>query len=278
MKLSIILASYDSGLYHAGFGRGPDAIIAGGLVDELVLRGHDVVVEDIGEIGDFQGREIATGFAVCRAVAGKVDQARDDERFPIVLTGNCLTAVGAVAGDAADSIIWIDQHGDLNTPETSSHGFLDGMALATTLGLCWRPMTAAIAGFQAIDPSRCMLVDARDLDPDEKRLLDTLPVVRAQCADALDKVGRLKAAGAARAHLHLDLDVHDPDVLQVNRYTKPGGPNPGQLRQLVCGLARSIPIVGLTVSAYDPAFDPQAEVPPVVGELLVDFLATIERL
>ncbi|AZN97429.1 arginase family protein [Mesorhizobium sp. M9A.F.Ca.ET.002.03.1.2] len=277
MKLSIILAPYDSGLYHAGFGQGPDAIIAGGLVDELTLRGHDVVVEDIGEVGDAQKREIATGFAVCRAVAAKVDLARDDERFPIVLTGNCLTAAGAVAGDAADSIIWIDQHGDLNTPETSAYGFLDGMALATTLGLCWRPMTSAIPGFQAIDPSRCMLVDARDLDPDEKRLLDTLPIIRTRCADALDAVGKLKAAGAVRAHLHLDLDVLDPDVLQVNRYTKSGGPNPDQLRQLVCGLARSIPIAGVTLSAYDPAFDAKGEVPPVVGQLLGDFLAAIER-
>ena len=278
MKLSIILAPYDSGLYHAGCGQGPDAIIAGGLVDELTLRGHAVVVEDIGEVGDAQKREIATGFAVCRAVAAKVDLARDDERFPIVLAGNCLTAAGAVAGDAADSIIWIDQHGDLNTPETSAYGFLDGMALATTLGLCWRPMTSAIPGFQAIEPSRCMLVDARDLDPDEKRLLDTLPIIRTQCADALDTIGKLKAAGAVRAHLHLDLDVLDPDVLQVNRYTKSGGPNPDQLRQLVCGLARSIPIAGVTLSAYDPAFDAKGEVPPVVGQLLGDFLATLERI
>jgi arginase len=278
MKLSIILASYDSGLYHAGFGQGPDAIIAGGLVDELTLRGHDVVVEDIGEVGDAQRREIATGFAVCRAVAAKVDLARDDERFPIVLTGNCLTAAGAVAGDAADSIIWIDQHGDLNTPETSAYGFLDGMALATTLGLCWRPMTSMIPGFQAIDPSRCMLVDARDLDPDEKRLLDTLPIIRTQCADALDTIAKLKAAGAVRAHLHLDLDVLDPDVLQVNRYARPGGPSPDQLRQLVCGLARSIPIVGITISAYDPAFDAKGEVPPVVGQLLGEFLAMLERI
>lgn len=277
MKLSVILAPYDSGLYHAGCGQGPDAIIAGGLVDELAFRGHDVVVEDIG-VGDAQKREIATGFAVCRAVATKVDMARDDERFPIVLTGNCLTAAGAVAGDTADSIIWIDQHGDLNTPETSAYGFLDGMALATMLGLCWRPMTSAIPGFQAIDPSRCMLVDARDLDPDERRLLETLPIIRAQWADALDNVGKLKAAGAAQVHLHLDLDVHDPDVLRVNRYARPGGPNPGQLRQLVCGLAKSIPIVGVTLSAYDPAFDAKGEVPPVVGQLLGDFLAALARI
>ncbi|MER8374957.1 arginase family protein [Mesorhizobium sp. M1406] len=164
MKISIILASYDSGHYHGGMGQGPDALISGGLVDALTMAGHDVAVEDIGKVGDNQEREIATGFAVCNAVATEVRLALDGGRFPIVLAGNCLTSAGAVAGEGADAIIWADQHGDLNTPETSIYGFLDGMALATVLGLCWRPMAAAIPGFKPIDPSRCVLVNARDLD------------------------------------------------------------------------------------------------------------------
>lgn len=278
MKVSIILASYDSGNYHGGFGQGPDAIIAGGLVDELVLHGHEVKVGDIEKVGDDQGREIATGFAVCNAVAAKVGQAREQGRFPVVLAGNCLTAAGAVAGEAADSILWIDQHGDLNTPETSKTGFLDGMALASVLGQCWQPMTRVIPGFNVVEPSRCMLIGTRDLDAAESRLLEKLPIVRAKCAEAPERVAKLKAVGATRAHLHVDLDVHDPESLQVNRYAEPGGPDPEQLRQAVCGLARSIPIVGITLSAYDPAFDPSGEVPPVVGQLLVDLLAALERI
>ena len=147
-----------------------------------------------------------------------------------MLAGNCLTSAGAVAGEAADSIIWADQHGDLNTPETSTYGFLDGMALATVLGLCWRPMANAIPGFKAIDPARCMLVDARDLDPDEKELLETLPVIRAECPDGAGAVGRLKAPAPSARTCIIDLDVHDPEELQVNRYTTPGGPAPEQLR------------------------------------------------
>ena len=54
MKISIILASYDSGHYHGGMGQGPDAIVAGGLVDALTLAGHDVAVTDIGRVGDEQ--------------------------------------------------------------------------------------------------------------------------------------------------------------------------------------------------------------------------------
>ncbi|TPM99432.1 arginase family protein [Mesorhizobium sp. B2-1-3A] len=276
MKITIILASYDSGHYHGGMGQGPDALIAGGLVDALTMAGHDVAVEDIGRVGDDQEREIATGFAVCNAVSGEVRITIDRGRFPIVLAGNCLTSAGAVAGEGADAIIWADQHGDLNTPETSVYGFLDGMALATVLGLCWRPMASAIPGFQSIDPSRCVLVNARDLDPAEKKLLETLPVIRTECPGVAQATERLKAAGAKSVHMHLDLDVHDPRELQANRYVTPGGPSPEQLRDAACAMALAVPVVGITVSAYDPAFDAQADVPPLVGQLLNDLIATIE--
>jgi len=272
MKLALILAPYDSGHRHSGFGQGPEALINGGLVESLSLAGHDSVVTDIGEVGDGQGREIATGFAVCNAVATAVARARDAGRFPIVLTGNCLTAAGAVAGEGADAIVWADQHGDINTPETSIHGFLDGMALATVLGLCWHPLAGAIPGFKPIDPSRCVLVDARDLDPAEARLLATLPVLRASTSDAPAAAARLKSAGATRAHLHLDLDVHDPDLLQANRYATPGGPGPNQLRSSTVEIMRLVPVSGITISAYDPAYDARGEVPPMVGRLLADLL------
>ena len=276
MKLSIILASYDSGHDHGGMGQGPDALISGGLVDALTMAGHDVAVEDIGKVGDDQEREIVTGFAVCNAVATEVRLARDTGRFPIILAGNCLTSAGAVAGEGADAIIWADQHGDLNTPETSIYGFLDGMALATVLGLCWRPMAAAIPGFKPIDPARCVLVNARDLDPAEKQLLQTLPVIRTECPGVAQATEKLKAAGAKRVHMHLDLDVHDPEELQANRYVTPGGPSPEQLRDAACAMALAVPVVGITISAYDPAFDAQADVPPRVGQLLNDLIATIE--
>ncbi|TPL77439.1 arginase family protein [Mesorhizobium sp. B2-3-15] len=276
MKVSLILASYDSGHYHGGMGQGPDALISGGLVDALTLAGHDVTVEDIGRVGDGQEREIATGFAVCNAVSGEVRMARDRGRFPIVLAGNCLTSAGAVAGEGADAIIWADQHGDLNTPETSVYGFLDGMALSTVLGLCWRPMAAAIPGFRPIDPARCVLLNARDLDPAEENLLETLPVIRTECPGVAQATEKLKAAGANSVHMHLDLDVHDPKALQANRYVTSGGPNPEQLRDAACAMALAVPVVGITVSAYDPAFDAQADVPPLVGQMLNDLLATIE--
>ena len=241
----------------------------GGLLGRVALSSLRVELRNAVEklaVGDVsEVVQIATGFAVCKAVAEKVGESEAQGRFPVVLAGNCLTACGAVAGEKADSIIWFDQHGDINTPETSAYGFLDGMALATALGLCWRPMANTIPGFHAIDPAKCMLVDARDLDPDEKALLEKLPVIRAGVGEAADKVVGLREAGARRTHLHIDLDVHDPDWLQVNRYAQSGGPKPDAVREAAGCMARSVPIVGLTISAYDPAFDAKGE---VISELV----------
>jgi len=277
MKLAIIVAPYDSGHYRSGLGSGPYAILEAGLLASLVSAGHDATLHDIGKVGDAQGREIATGFAVCRTVAEIVCAARDEGRFPVVLSGNCLTTAGAVAGEAADSLVWFDQHGDLNTPETSPYGFLDGMALAVTLGLCWRPMAGRIPGFQPIDPSRCMLIDARDLDLDEKTLLGRLPIIHTPCNEAPGKAHGLLAAGARRTHLHLDLDIHDPAKLRVNRYATPGGPAPDDVKVTACAMARSLPLSGITISAYDPTCDPEALVPSAVSELLTQFLGARER-
>ena len=277
MRLTIVLACYDSGHHRSGFGIGPDAFIAAGLADHLRAHGHDVLVEDIGKVGDAQEREIATGFAVCAAVAAKVRTARDDGRFPIVLAGNCLTAAGAIAGEAADSIVWFDQHGDINTPETSSFGFLDGMSLSSVLGLCWRPMTVAIPGFQVVDPARCVLVDARDLDPGEKLLLEQLPIGHVSCDKAVERATALTARGATRTHLHLDLDVHDPSMLRANKYATPGGPSPDQVKQAVCGITRSLPLSGMTITAYDPTYDPEHKMPAAVKSLLVALLSALEE-
>lgn len=278
MKLALILAPYDSGRYQEGCGKGPDAIITGGLVDELALYGHEAEVVEIDPVAQQDLREISGGFAVCRAVSEAIRAARQEGRFPVLLAGNCLTAAGAVAGEGADAIVWFDQHGDVHTPETSTSGFLDGMALATVLGLCWHAMARNIPGYEPIEPRHCMLVGARDFDAAEKTMLEASPVLLAGCADLPEKVEKLKAAGAVQAHLHIDLDVHDASLLQVSRYAAPGGPSPLEVQRAVCALARSMPLTGLSFASYDPAFDAKGEVPPVVGRILVEFLAAMERI
>lgn len=276
MDVALIVAAWDSGHYRRRLGAGPQAILDGGLVARLKQAGHDVFPEDIGDLGlDFPA-EIATGFAVCRAVADRVRAAGARGALPIVLAGNCLAAVGAVAGESADAIVWFDQHGDLNTPETSPYGFLDGMALACVVGRCWRPMSATVNQFRPVPEDRTLLIDARDLDPDELALLSTSPIVRVPVNRAAEVAAVLAGREIRSCHLHLDLDVHDPSDLRVNHYAAPGGPSRKELRDAVCAAATLLPLAGLTVTAYDPAHDPNRAVPDAVAGLLATLLATME--
>lgn len=276
MNVALITAPYDSGHHGRRFGAGPGAILDAGLAGRLERCGHRVAVEDIGEVGDPFAAEIATGFAVCRAVAARVRTAAARGAFPIVIAGNCLTTVGAVAGEAADAVMWFDQHGDFNTPETSAYGFLDGMALACVVGRCWRPMTASVDGFRPVPEDRTVLVDARDLDPDELVLLGRSAITRVATDGAAGAAQTLRDRGTRSCHLHLDLDVHDPADLRVNQYAAPGGPTRAALREAVCRVAVLLPLAGMTVSAYDPALDRDAAVPEAVADLLVECLATMD--
>ena len=126
------------------------------------------------------------------------------------------------AGMRADADLMIWAHG----PSAEALQELYSSFRKTLLGQCWRPLANAIPGFAALKPWRAMLVGARDLDPAEKRLLEDQPVIRATCAEAAARSAKLVEAGGRRTHLHVDLDVIDPDDLQVNRYATAGGPSP----------------------------------------------------
>jgi arginase len=82
-------------------------------------------------------------------------------------------APGNLAGltPLSRAVFWFDAHANVNTPETTRSGFLDGMALATAMGWCWRPMTGAVPGFESVPEAAVPLLGARDFDPPETELL-----------------------------------------------------------------------------------------------------------
>lgn len=274
MKVELIVSHYDAGHYQHGWGLGSKAIIDGELAERLTNAGHDVVVSDISRVDGVQGREVATGFAVCAAIAERVRSAIANERFPVVIAGNCMTAVGAVSGENADGIAWVDQHGDLHSPETSASGLLDGMALSTVLGQSWRAITREVVGLTPIDPALCLLVDARDLDVAEVDAVRDLSIRQASWQDAPKAFATL--GDASRVHLHLDMDAHNPAAFQANAYAAPGGPTPEQLCNIASLIAASLPVAGVTLTAYDPTLDPEGKGPGIAAALILHVLNAIQ--
>jgi arginase len=182
-------------------------------------------------------------------VARVVTRGRGDHGRPVVVaSGDCLTALGTVAGlqsgGADPAIVWFDAHGDVQTPETTSSGYLAGMSLRLLTG--YRPeLIASRLGLRPVPEDRIVLVGARDLDPPEATYLDQAPIRRSQVTD-------LPAAELPDGplYVHVDLDVVDGAQLPGLRYPTPGGPDAGQVADalsLLLGTGR-VAAVGIACS------------------------------
>jgi arginase len=259
MHVELIVVPWDSARRGERMGAGPERLLAAGLPRTLEQLGCVVTQSVIDPPEGSPLAEIRTAFELARAVAEHVRTAREAGRFPLVLSGNCGVASGVVAGLGADTaVLWFDAHGDFNTPETTTGGFLDGMALARLTGRCWRAMSASIPGFAPVTEKRVLLLGARDLDPLEERALGSSALRRVAAAELGPTLGervRRELAGAARTYLHLDLDVLDPAEGRVNQYAAPGGVSLAALRGAIASLRATAMPAAMTLSAYDPAFD-----------------------
>jgi arginase family enzyme len=149
---------------------------------------------------------------------------------PIVLGGCCCTHVGAATGLARRvdrlGIVWIDAHGDLNTPETSPSGNLWGMPFRMLLD----------AGVVA--PEDAALVGARNLDPPEAEYVE-----QAGIDDSLDRA----LAGVDATYVALDIDVLDPSEVDVLT-PEPDGPSPDEVDALLRDIAGRTRIAGMGVT------------------------------
>ena len=271
--IHLIQVPYDSGHRNARMGRGPLHFHERGAADRLRAAGHEVT-ESLIEVPSPFPTEIGTSFALHRALADTVRDAISAERFPLILAGNCGSALGTVSGlrsaaphdSSPVGVIWLDAHADFNTPDTTTSGFLDGTALATLTGQCWHALTSAIPGFHPVSDTHVVLVGARDIDPAEDLQLARSRVTRVEAArlraEGAGSVGALHDAltelarrNVARVYLHIDLDVHDPADAQANQYAAPGGLAPGTVRDLVTVVAGRFEIVAAALTAYDPTCD-----------------------
>ena len=216
--VAVIGVALDLGQDRRGVDMGPSAIRYAGLDRRLEELGRECldwgnvptpVAEAVAE-GDEELRFLEQIKFTCAEVAKLVRRAVDERCMPLVLGGDHSIALGTLAGlrrDGPGGVLWLDAHGDLNTPETSLTGNVHGMVLAAALGL----------GGAAVDPVRVALVGVRSLDDAERTLLRELGAVVYTMSD-LDRLGVEHAIrealehidGPGFVHVSLDMDVVDP--------------------------------------------------------------------
>lgn len=274
LPIDLITVPYDSGRRGYRMGAGPQALLRHGLMQTLRGAGHDVElvpVEAAGTTAD----ALETSLDLAARIARVTRASRASGRFPLTLSGNCFGTVGAfasVAGDAS-GVLWFDAHGDVNTPETSASGFLDGMAAAVLLGWCHRDRTGEVLPIP-LGESRLLLAGTRDLDPPESAALDASAVRQLPPADARDATAAAAAldaftAGMTSLYVHVDLDVLDADgVGRANSYATSGGLSAQEVMTLIDAAGRRSRIAGMTISSYDPAGDTDGAVRNAAIEII----------
>jgi len=178
---------------------------------------------------------------------GQVDDALAAGGFPLLLAGDCgiaLTTLAAVRRHRPDArVLWLDAHGDFNTPETTPSGFLGGMSLAGAVGI-WD----SGLGAEPFPAERVVLAGVRDLDARERELLERSDAtVVGAGLDTL--VAVQNALDRSPVYVHLDVDVFDPEHMAVE-YPVAGGLRPDKLYDLLEAVADECEIVGIEVTAF----------------------------
>jgi arginase len=183
---------------------------------------------------------------------GQVDDALADGRVPVLTAADCsicLTTLPAALRHRPEArVLWLDAHGDFNTPETTPSGFLGGMCLGGACG-AWEHGLA-----DPIPSDRVVLAGVRDLDGGERELLErsAATVIGASVVETL--VAVKNALDGAPVYVHLDLDVLDPEEFPA-QFPAPGGLSSDKLYDLMEAVAEDSELVGLEVTAFEAPRD-----------------------
>ncbi len=233
-KVSIIGVPMDLCADRRGVDMGPSALRVAGLNSRLSALSYSV--DDRGNIsvrvpemmpfGHKRAKYLPEITDTCKELAQAVEDALGQGRTPVVLGGDHSIAVGTLTGVSGHfrqrnqkiGLIWLDAHGDMNTPETSSSGNVHGMPLACALGF-GPPELVHLGDFTPkVAPENCALLGVRELDPKERKLVRSAGLraftmreidergMRACMAEALQLATR-DTAGFA---VSLDMDAIDP--------------------------------------------------------------------
>jgi arginase family enzyme len=185
---------------------------------------------------------------------GQVEDALTGGRVPVLAAADCSIAVttlpAALRHRPDAKVLWLDAHGDYNTPEISGSGYLGGMSLAGACGEWDAGLTDKIAA------ERVVLAGVRDLDPDERELLErsAVTVIGASVVETL--VAVKNALDGAPVFIHLDVDVLDPEEFPATAFPTPGGLSSDKLYDLMEAVADDSELVGIEVTAFEAPDDP----------------------
>ncbi len=222
----------DLGGGRRGVDMGPSAIRIAGIGEKLRDLGHKLIDEgDLAiktqeeqRIKDLHAKYLPEITRVVNVLGAKVLKIMHHGHFPLTLGGDHSIAIGTIGGIAAHArsqkkkvgVIWVDAHGDFNTPESSPSGNIHGMPLAVCCGIGPRSLRSVCGSFRKVDPRNVAIVGLRNVDRVERENLIKYGI-NIFTMEEIDKIGVhkvmkkvLKLLKTDYLHVSFDLDGVDP--------------------------------------------------------------------
>jgi arginase len=275
----IIGVSLDLGGNRRGVDMGPSAFRIAGLAEHLAALGIPVVdagdlvapIPEVKAFGDPSKKYIREIARVCERLYKASLAVLEKGAIPLVLGGDHSLAAGSVAAtadrlrreDKPLGLIWVDAHGDMNTPGTSSSGNVHGMPLAALLGPEPSELSR-IGGFSPkVTPDRTVLIGIRNLDDREKeriresgvRVFTMKDIDRAGIAATVEQAIAIAGRDAGGIHVSFDLDVCDPSIAPGVGTPVKGGFNYREAHMLMEMVADSGLLRALDLVEVNPILD-----------------------
>lgn len=282
--IQIIGVPMDLGQSHRGVDMGPGATRYAGLSERLKKLGH--VIQDRGNIQvpvrdtltEEAGNDLHSAIlTVCENVYQAGKQAVEQGCLPLFLGGDHSIAIGTIGGISHQQpvgVIWVDAHGDFNTPETSHSGNVHGMPLATLMGKGPDGLVNVGRPGSKLAAEDVVLIGIRALDKEEKARLKESGIsvytmrdidergMSAITAEALEKLGHRQ-----RIHVSLDVDGLDPMEAPGVGTPVPGGLTYREAQLLMEILADSQRVASMDIVEINPILDHQNKTAKTAVEL-----------
>jgi arginase len=271
LRIALVKQPFHGNRGGAELSRNPDYLEDGGIAALLAEAGHDVspvrtvalASREEDAYGEWHRMGLANGH-----LARYVAEDEESGRLTVGLLANCNALLGMLGGYQTSGpegaarrvgLVWIDAHGDFNTPETTLSGMLGGMPVAVAAGLALHRLRRESGLELPLHDADIVMAGVRDLDAEERALVEAHGIAQLTAQDlrvrspALHEQMRRLSQTTDLIYVHVDMDVLDPAEVQGHGLTVAGGPTSQELAAALTEMFRYPGVAGLGI-ASTPAY------------------------
>ena len=295
--IHVIGVPLDLGGGRRGVDMGPSALRIAGIGEQIAALGYAVVdkgdlptpIPETQTLRDERKKYIRDIAKVCQKVYQTSMASLDEGAMPLVLGGDHSIAAGSVAAAAEWArrtknlpigLLWVDAHGDMNTPATSLSGNVHGMPLAALLGPEPSELSRIGSFSPKVLPAHTVLVGIRNLDEREKiavrdsgvHVFTMKDIDRQGIASIIEQAVQLAGTGTAGIHVSFDIDVCDPSIAPGVGTPVKGGLNYREAHMVMEIVADSGLLTSLDLVEVNPTLDVRNATAQLGAELVLSAL------